>query len=153
MAKLSITVRDYGGAGERSTMQFEGTPITPLNYEDELALMQTLRAAALAMQLGSETKYVVTTVESPQPGDPPVSKFAQRETKWLVRYKDATTGKAAQVEIPCADLSLLDANSNGRADRTLQKVINFVNAFEAYVSGPDGNDAEVVEIVHVGRNL
>lgn len=152
MGKYIVTFRDFGIPGERSTAQFPGPDVTSANIDTWLTETASLRTALEGITLGTVTKLTRVLSESPQPDTQPASQFAQRETKWLVRYHDAITGKKATLEVPTADLALLDPNSTGKADMTNAAIVAFVTAFEAFVVGPDGNAAEVDELVHVGRN-
>jgi hypothetical protein len=153
MSKLVLTYRDYGTPGERSTAIFEGQDMTALNYDAEVTAQNTLRDAVNAITLGELAKVTRVAQESPQPGAMPASPFAQRESKWLVRYSDTVTGKKATLEIPCADLAKLDPNSQDRALMTDTDIAAFVTAFEAYVLSPSGTlgNAQVDEIIFVGR--
>lgn len=155
MGKYIMTYRDYGPVGERSTSIFKGPDLTAANFDAEKALQETLRDAVEAISLGTLVKAVTVVKEVPYPDTNPASPFAQRENKWLVRYTDTVTGDKASLEIPCADLALLDPNAGDKADMSDADVAAFVAAFEAYVlspgSGTRGN-TEVVEIVFVGRN-
>jgi len=153
MGKLVLTYRDYGTTGERSTAIFEGVDFTALNFDAQVTAQNALRDAVNAITLGELTKVTRIAVESPQPGANPASPFAQRELKWLVRYRDDVTGKRATLEIPCADLAKLDPNNQDIADVTDTDIAAFIAAFEAYVLGPSGNNAVVDQIVFVGRNF
>lgn len=153
MGKLVLTYRDYGTTGERSTAIFDGVDFTALNFDAQVTAQNALRDAVNAITLGELTKVTRIAVESPQPGANPASKFAQRELKWLVRYRDDVTGKRATLEIPCADLAKLDPNNQDIADVTDTDIAAFIAAFQAYVLGPSGNNAVVDQIVFVGRNF
>lgn len=155
MGKLNLRYRDYGEPGERSTVSFDGPDLTALNLDAEVVLQNALRDAVADITLGTLVNVERRASESPQPDTQPASQFAQRETKWLVRYRDTVTGDKAFVTLPCADLALLDASAEDKIDMTDADVIAFVAAFEAYVLSPGtgtrGN-TEVYEIQHVGRN-
>ena len=98
--------------------------------------------------------------------DPITEQWAQRESKWLVTYRDVTQfldvsntinnvgfGNVYQVEIPTAKLSLLPANTD-LIDLTVAPWPDFVTAFEAVQNSPTGgNEVEVVSVRHVGRAL
>jgi hypothetical protein len=153
MGKLVLTYRDYGSVGERSTAIFEGVDMTAANFDAQTTLQNTLRDAVNGITLGELTRVARVAVESPQPGANPASPFAQRETKWLVRYHDSVTGKRYSLELPCADLALLSTSGDDVADMTDAAVIAFVNAFESYIITGDGNAPEVDELRFVGRNF
>lgn len=157
MGKMTLTFRDYGEPGEKSTCQFPGPDMTSGNFDAELTLQNTLRDATQAIVLGTLSKRVSVAVESPQPDTQPASPFAQRETKWLVRYRNTLTGEKASLELPCADLQFLDGSTVDKADLTGPEMAAFVAAFEAYVltpgTGVRDTNMEIYEIVHVGRNF
>jgi len=82
---------------------------------------------------------------------PVASAFAQRETKWLVTYRDTTTGKRYRLEVPGADL---DLSSDGKTlPIDAGAGLAWVTAFEALALTEDENAVEVIEIYHVGRNI
>lgn len=155
MGKLTLTYRDYGTPGERSTAQFNGPDMTAVNFDAETALQVGLFMTLEAILIGTAVKAVTVVKEVPYPDNQPASAFAQRENKWLVRYKDTVTGDKASLELPTADLDLLDPTAEDRADMSNADIVAFVAAFEAYVLSPGtgtrGN-TEVTEIVFVGRN-
>lgn len=80
------------------------------------------------------------------------SKFAQRETKWLVLFHDAVTNDSYKMEIPGADLAL-----TGEDGATLPldtgPGATFKAAFEAVVLSKSGNATVVDRVYHVGRNI
>lgn len=137
---------------EKSTFQAHMAAITALNIAEKLADMGDLRLAIEGITLGTVigdkwvgdiTKYAETL---------PASVEAQREKKWLVRYQDDVNLAIYTVEIPTADLSLLQTNSDlmiidAGAGAT------FVAAFEALVVSPEGNNITVLDVRYVGRSL
>lgn len=155
MGKLIVTFRDYGEPPERSAVQVAGPDMTAGNFAAEATLIDSLVAAIEGMSLGTKTKTSRVAVEAPYPETQPASPYAQRETKWLVRFRDTVTGEKGSLEIPCADLTLLDSTSQGKADMANASVAAFVSAYEAYALSPAGvrGQVEIYEIVHVGRNI
>ncbi len=154
MAKLILTYRDYGEPGERSTVSAEGPDFTALNHDAEITLQNALRDAIDDITLGTRVNVQRVAQESPGLDTNPASPFAQRESKWLVRYRDTVTGKRATMELPCADLSKLLSSTPDKADLADADVAAFVAAFEAYVLSPGTGtrgDTEVYEIRFVGR--
>jgi len=151
MGKLIVTFKDYGG--EVSTATFPGSDLTEANITAELAEMLAIVTALGDVTLGNITKIQRVASVSPQEDVPATSPLSQREQKWLVRYHDTITYEKGTLEVPCADLNLLDEANRGRADLTDEDVDAFVTAVEAYIVGPGGNAIEVDEIVHVGRNI
>jgi hypothetical protein len=151
-SKLEITVIDY--EKEFSKMQFKGAALTAANMVAQEAAMTALEAAALDLQLGTErNKNITANVVKFAPLNPG-SVNAQRERKWLIAYYDAVTFEQFTMEIPCADLSLLDTDAqDGSIDKTVEKWTTFKSAFQAYVLSPLGNAVVVTDAFHVGRNL
>lgn len=137
---------------EKSNFQIHMDAITALNIADKLADMGDLRTAVEGITLGTVigdkwvgdiTKYAETL---------PASVEAQREKKWLVRYQDDVNLSIYTVEIPTADLSLLQPNSD------LMVIdagagLTFVTAFEALATSPEGNPVTVLDVRYVGRSL
>jgi hypothetical protein len=84
-------------------------------------------------------------------GSAPSDPVAQREVKWLVRYHDAA-GRKYSVEIPTADLSLLDTDSEF-LDLAATYPAAFKTAFEDVVVSPadDGSAVTIDSIQFVGR--
>jgi hypothetical protein len=156
MAKLILTYRDYGVPGETSTAQFVGPDLTAVNFDAEVALQNALRDAVDGITLGTRINVQRIAQVSPAPNVQPASAFAQRESKWLVRYIDTVTGDKATHEIPTADLDLLDPTNGDKADMADPAVAAFVTAFENYALSPGSGtrgDTEVTEILFVGRRL
>lgn len=155
MGRMNLRFRDYGTPPEYSNATFVGPDLTSVNFDAEVALMDALRDATDGITIGTRVNRTIVAQEAPQPDTQPASAFAQRETKWLVRYSDTVTGDKATLTIPTADLDLLDANNGDKADMTDTSVTAFVTAFEAYVLSPGtgtrGN-TQVDEILFVGRN-
>lgn len=157
MAKLILTYRDYNEPEvETSTSVFTGSDLTAANFDAEAALMTALKNAVEDLSNGTLIKDERVAVVTPYPKDRPATAYAQRENKWLVRYKDTVTGDTNRMELPCADLSLLTGVDSGDyLDLTDTEPAAFVTAFEAYQLSPGtgtrGN-TEVMSIQFVGRN-
>lgn len=159
----SITLEDYDG--EKSRMNLNPGPLTSVNYDAKRAALDTLKDSLAAITRGEvrATNFSIVTAESTAAV---ADQFAQREAKWLVTYRDVTQfldvgntienvgfGNLYSIEIPTADVSLLDNNSDF-LDLTLGAVVTFIAAFEAVQNSPTGgNEIEVVSIRHVGRSL
>lgn len=107
----------------------------------------------------------------PESGLVPASPQAQRETKWLVTYRDTTQFldvantisnagylKVFNFEIPCADLTLLKPNSDEMDTSAGTTGADFVAAIEANVRSPYNHSAavtptiQVLSVKHVSRN-
>jgi len=152
----SQTLQDYGTPGsgsgaEKSSWSVWGATLTAGNIAAQSGLASALWSAALDITVGSEaaTKLLASSTQSAVVNTNPL---AQRENKWLVRYHDSASVKFS-VEIPTADLSLLDTGTEF-LDLTGTEAAAFVTAFEAVQNSPTGgNEVEVISIKHVGRNL
>jgi hypothetical protein len=94
---------------------------------------------------------VESTKDAGTPG-PAASPLAQRENKWLVRATDDVNGRNVQIEIPCADLTLLSGGQDFLALGDTEAAA-LVTALEANVLSQDGNAISVTSIQFVGRNL
>lgn len=142
---------------EISGVKLEGATLSAANFDAQVTLWNTLQAAMNVVTLGSPTRRAIS--HGTYYGDvPPTDPTAQRESKWLVTYRDdSSPGRKLTAELPCADLGptlgLLMPHTK-QADLTVQAWIDFVTAFEAVVKAPiTGGDVTVLDIRHVGRNL
>lgn len=88
----------------------------------------------------------VTTTETA----PPAATEAQREIKWRVSIRDATTNKLSSMEIGGADTSLLVANTD-LMDVSAGAGAALVTALEAELVSEVGNAITVEEVRLVGR--
>lgn len=156
ISRASQTLQDYGTPGsgtgaEKSSWAVWITTLTAGNFTAQTGLVSALFTAALDITLGaqsgSNTQAVATSsaVEVTNP-------LSQRENKWLVRYHDAD-GTKFSLEVPTADLSLLDAGTEflNLADGGV--IAAFVAAFEAVAKSPDDPTLAVTvdSIQFVGR--
>lgn len=150
MGKYLVTYRDFGTPGETSTMTVPIADVTDSNY-----VTITGKIDAFMTELGplvtggldmrQLVAYANDTATSP------ANAYAQREIKWLVKYHEEATGYPTHyMEIPCADLSKLDANNNDKIDRADADVIAFIAAFEDLVT-VNGNTVVVDDIIFVSR--
>jgi len=81
----------------------------------------------------------------------PASPFAQRESKWLVRYVDDVNAQKGDFEIGGADLALLVAGTD-LMNITAGAGAALVAALELSALSRDGNAITVIEVEHVGRS-
>jgi hypothetical protein len=150
---VNFSFIDYGG--ETSTMQCAGVALTAANFDATIALWEALESAlvgANGITLGNLTKTAIAHTE-PTGLLEPASPLAQRETKWLVHYHVVSTGNKYTLEIPNADITLLDPNARDRMLIASGDGAAFVSAFEDVVKSPDDLQPVVVDyILHVGRN-
>lgn len=84
---------------------------------------------------------------------------ANRETKLLVQYKDATNGQRFTVTVPTLDPDIpvpvvnVNVKDAYRMD-TPASITEFITAFEAFVKTPlDNHAVEVIGLKVVGRNI
>lgn len=151
----SQTLQDYGTPGtgsgaEKSSWSVWGVTLTSSNIVAQEGFAAALWAAALGITVGSQaaTKLLASSTQTAVVNTNPL---AQRENKWLVRYHDTNSAKFT-VEIPTADLSLLDTGTEF-LDLAGTEAAAFVTAFEDYVKSPDdpGLSVTVDSIQFVGR--
>jgi len=150
-----MTFRDAGN--ELSSFACFGPVITAANHDAKAALWATLRTAIAAIALGNVQKYQYESLDLSDADQP--TNGAARETKLLVQYKDATTGKRYICTIPTLDPSVPTyvANINVK-DAILvdapTEISDFVTAFEAFAVAPEAptHAVEVVGLRVVGRN-
>jgi len=161
--QATFTFEDYNA--EKSSMAMNIGPITVLNFAAVRDAIDDLKTAVGGLTLGEQRKTTISEQFS-ESSAAVTNQNAQRERKWLVSYRDVTQffdvantisnvgfGNVYQVEVPTADLSLLTGNSD-ILPLTQTQAAAFVTAFEAVQNSPTGgNEIEVIEIRHVGRNL
>lgn len=152
VGKSTLTYNDYGA--ESSSMTIYSDAITAANHDAQVAALTSLITAIEGISNGLKVRQeygnfdqILASLSSAS--DP----FAQRETKWLVRYKRPTGNKTLRMEIPCADLAELDEDNKGFLDLSSVAGSAFVSAFEAFATDAEGNAIEVVSVQHVGRNI
>jgi len=156
VSKASQTLQDYGTPGsgtgaEKSNWAFWITTLTAGNFAAQTGLVSTLYTAALDITLGSQAATNVLAVAT-QSAVENTNPLAQRENKWLVRYHDSASTKFT-LEIPTADLSLLDGGTEFLNLADGGPIAAFVTAFEAVVKSPDDPTLSVTidSIQFVGR--
>lgn len=151
---FNLSVIDYGE--EISTVRARGIPLTAANFDAEVAKWEALQDAITGAVNGITIgNHVALTIGHNEPSGlgTPSSPQAQRETKWLVYYHSSSTGKKYQMEIPCANLALLDTNARDRMLVSSGNGAGFKTAFEAVVRAPDDGTSVLFDYaLHVGRN-
>lgn len=161
--KATFTFQDFDA--ETSTMSINVGPITALNFTAVRDAIDDLKNTIPDLIAGELRKTSITEqfTESAAPVTEPE---AQRESKWMVTLRDITQffdvgntianagfGRLFSLELPTALLSLLAGNSP-ILSLAIPAVAAFVTALEAIAQSPTGgNEVEVVEIRHVGRNI
>jgi len=152
MAESNFQITDY--SNERSGFRVVSPDLTAGNFAAQETAADALAAAVDDLTIGHLSRQTLSNVLIDDP-DIPTDPYAQRELKWLVRYRGATSGKMYSLEIPAPDVTgNLVANSD-LADPTSADWVAFISAFEAFARTPD-NPSALVEFVDarlVGRNL
>lgn len=153
MARTTLTFTDY--SNENSSVGVTAEDLTAANFAAQETASAALAVAIGALSIGTLVKRVVADIPLDSPATP-TNPFAQRELKWHVDYRGATTGKSFSIEIPCANLTADTVSGNtDNADVSDTLWTNFITAFQAYAKSPD-DPLEAVEFVGahvVGRNL
>ena len=158
----SFTFEDYDA--EKATMSVNIGPLTAANTVAKHAAIESLETALGGLTLGEIRRTNITETFNGSTAQV-TEQVAQRESKWLVTYRDVTEffdvgntinnvgfGNIYTVEIPTADVSLLANNSDALVLADGGPVAAFVTAFEAVQNSPTGgNEIEVISIRHVGR--
>lgn len=161
--KATFRIEDFDA--ETSTMSINIGPLTAANFTAKRDAIDDLKLAVQDMIAG-EVRATTVSENFAESAAAITDENAQRESKWLTVLRDVTQyfdvgntinnpgfGRLFNVEIPTALLSLLGGNS-GVLDLAVPAVAAFVTALEAVANSPTGgNEVEVVEIRHVGRNI
>jgi hypothetical protein len=161
--KATFTLQDFDA--ENSTMSINIGPLTAANFTAKRDAIDDLKVA-MADIVAGEIRKTSVTEQFAESADPVTDPTAQRENKWLAILRDVTQfldvgntinnvgfGNLFTVEIPTALLSLLAGNV-GSLNLATPVIAAFVTALEAVANSPTGgNEVEVVEIKHVGRNI
>lgn len=167
--RAHVFIKDHNEEGSGTSFLMED--VTDANYNGVMGDLETLRTV-----IDGVTRGVVRLYGWSQDffgiASTPANPDAQRETKWLVSYRDTTEyldelqtirnsgfQKVFSLEIPTADLSLLRPNSD-ELDITTpgSPGLALVTAIEAYIRSPYNVEAfaptiEVINVRHVGRNI
>jgi len=151
VSQHSRTYLDY--SGEKSSLHFNVTALTAGNFVAVNGDIVDIGLAIADLTLGAFAGFRTTSEFSSSNPTPPTDPYAQRELKWLINYRDVTTGELYSMEIPAADLTDNLLAGTDKADLTSTDWAAFVTAFEAAAKSPVGNAVEVVSAFVVGRNL
>jgi hypothetical protein len=148
MAQTVFSGLDHGK--EVTTTKVYLINLTAANFVAQGVVMDAVQAAIQGVSLipyeGSSYPAYVVQVE----GDPPVNAFAQRETKWLVRYVDTVTGYKGNFEIGGADLDQLVPGTQ-LLDVVAAPGAALVAAVNTNIRSRAGNPVTFIEAQHVGR--
>lgn len=151
MSKVVFSMMDH--EEEKSPATIYAGDITAVSLPGFLTQFGALRTAIEGITIGVVAKEQWIGDETVLSSTPPTNGFAQRETKWLVRYRGDTTEEVYRMEIGTADLALLP-DGDEFLDITAGAGLAFVTAFEAIARTPE-DSAETVTVIsvqHVGRN-
>lgn len=152
-----ISMRD--ATAEVTTARIRIAQLTAANLAAQLVAQSAFDAAVAAIVLGvvsKETMGNAQIISNAEASDP----SAQRESKLLVSYWDATTEQIYSITIGTIDYSLLvfmpgagDAVAFTTAQGAPTAITDFVTAFEAFALAPDtGNAVAVIGMRFVGRS-
>lgn len=164
IATLSV----IDSSNEVAQVGVQALELTAANFTAQLALQEALWTAVLGVSLGVRLKSQ-TTVIVPNVAAAPAAVAAQRESKWLISYRDnsplvpgggapnAGYGKYFNIEIPVADVlngDLFVAGTdlgNWQGTTVAAEWTAFVTAFQGYARSPYGGLPLVVGVEFVGR--
>lgn len=149
MGKVNWSFIDHDS--EASGVGMGLVDLTAGNITAQLALVDAVEAAILAIVTGELQSKAVVAVTEDFAVTPPADGYAQRETKWLVSGVDSA-GNNASMEIPTANLSLLPSGS-GVLDLSADEGLDLKTALDAAWRSKQGNLVTVSRVIHVGRNI
>lgn len=150
ISSVSFTWRDYNG--ESAVEHLFINTLTAGNIVAQTTAINTLANALAAVTLGNMAAQSITLSRTPIDATLPTDPFAQRETKWLLRYHSVSALKKFVSEVPNADLALLAANSD-MADMVGAEFAALKTIWEQIVRDPDDNELTILDSAqHVGRN-
>lgn len=149
------TLVDAGN--ESSIFKCYGKVITAANHDAQVTLWEALRTSIGVITLGVVSKAVYAS-EQLIDWDQPTN-GANRETKLLVQFKDATNGKRYTATVPTIDPTIPVYIQNINVKDAISvtspsSITDFITAFEAFAVPPD-NPTHAVTVVGlrvVGRN-
>ncbi len=151
MSQQKITYLDY--SGETSTTEWDVTQMTAGNLVTVQGDLADLVIAIDGISLATIARERRILENLFLANNKPTSVDAQREKKWLVRYEDTVTHNIYRTEIPGADLTLLQTNSD-MADLTTAAFGAFIAAFETVVKAPGTQNAvNVLDVEFVGKRI
>lgn len=149
----SFTLMDY--TKEKSDTSIYTGAITAVSIAGFLTAFGNMRTAIDNLTLGTLHKEAWIGDSTVLSQVPPTNEFAQRELKWLVRYRGNTSQKIFTLTIPTADPVGRLVPDTDKADITNTEVAAFITLFNSFARTPD-NDTEGVtflDMVLVGRNI
>jgi len=156
MAKANFTWVDYDG--EKGSTSINLPDLTSLNFDGEATKVTALRSAMNGLTLANVSKAMITDVNWNNL-NPVLDPNAQREIKYIVIVSDINNNKYRAMEIPIANLNLLENNSKYLVKGTnivvpgsTVAVQAFITAFQDAAKDRFGNALSVWDISQAGRN-
>ncbi|MFQ3647752.1 MAG: hypothetical protein SNJ80_12550 [Anaerolinea sp.] len=142
-------------SNEKSNVTIYNGAITATSLPGFLTQFGAVRSAIDAITLGTIHKEAWIGDSTVLSQTLPTNAFAQRELKWLVRYRGNTSNKIFTLTIPTADPAGRLVAGTDRADLTNPQIQTFITEFQNFARTPD-DDTEtvtVLDITLVGRNI
>lgn len=148
-----FTILDF--SMEKSNTTIYHGAITPTSLAGYLTEFGQMRNAIDAITLGTIHKEMWVGDSTVLSQTPPTNNFAQRELKWLVRYRGNTSQKIYTLTLPTADPTGRLVAGTDRADLNNADIAAFVNQFQSFARTPDDDqeNVTVLDITLVGRNI
>lgn len=149
----TFTLLDH--SNEKSSVQVYNGSITALTIGAFLTQFAALRNAIDGITLGTIHKEKWTGDDTLLSNVLPANEFAQRELKWLVKYRNIVNNGIFTLEVPTADPTGRLLPGSDVADLTETNMAAFVTAFETIARTPDNDidGTDIMEVRLVGRNL
>jgi len=156
MGSAQFTWYDYDS--ERGGSSINTVDLTGANFDAQAGFVTALRSAMNGITLVSVSKATISDVNWNN-AVPVSDPQAQREIKWVVIVSDINGNKYRAMEIPIANLDLLENNSKYIVKQGIVTVTTgaaavqaFVDAFEDVAVDRFGNALAVWDVYQAGRN-
>lgn len=156
-------------SAEKSNVGITIGTVTAITLPGYLTSTGAFKTATEAIMLGTVAKDELKAFSNQLSTTVPSSPWANRETKFLVRYRDNTEyfdaptnsiqnegfGRIHNLEIPCAKLDLtgLLLPNSDFVNLAQTQIAAWITAFEAVALSPSNGAVKVVSIEIVGRNI
>jgi len=147
--RVTFSGLDYSLEGTSSSLYM--ADLTAGNFAAQAVAIGGIQTAIQGVSLIAYDGQAYPAMVEARENVAPASQYAQRESKWLVRYVDDVNDQKGDFEIGGADLTLLVAGTDimdisGGAGAAL------VAALELSALSRDGNAITVTLVEHVGRS-
>lgn len=147
MAKLNFPIRDYGGELSNASI-----PVADAITNGNITVVFDALTDVVIGNL-DKTTLEISAVKDLGPGGNATSVYAQRESKWLVRYHDNTNLDKHTLELPCPAMALRSTGSDFM-NLAGTEGLAFKTAFDAHARAPKTGNAVTLDSCElVGRNL